>query len=311
LPLTLSLAPKTAANKVLKITWLVRMKKLFNFCFEIEFYLKIAMSCTIAQQIFYWLLHDTELKLITQVLLYWLISSASFYSIGIFLEKGIKSNYVIREKLKARVKPVKNQPFPSFTVQGIITGEIKALISALIILSLAPEVHRGNSLLLNLGWFLMRIVAADFFFYLVHWLFHTSKFLQKIHLKHHEFRDTSSFVAGHKSLLEYILVTITDLLPIFIFGYDITQLCAWTVIGNAFNLEGHSSLSIFFIPSDFHDLHHTCFKGNYGIHGFWDRVFNTLNSPTKKLGIMFPVSLIESKTIKSSISVDRAMDLME
>jgi sterol desaturase/sphingolipid hydroxylase (fatty acid hydroxylase superfamily) len=89
-------------------------------------------------------------------------------------------------------------------------------------------------------------------------------------------------------------------LPILIFGYDITQLCAWSVIGNAYNLEGHSSLSIFFIPSNFHDLHHTDFNGNYGIHGFWDRVFNTLNPPTKKQGMMFPVSLIEANTIELS-----------
>ncbi|MGL6341016.1 MAG: sterol desaturase family protein [Waterburya sp.] len=273
------------------------MQKIVNFCFEIEFYLKIAISCTIVQQIFYWLLHNIKLNLITQVILYWLVGSVSFYSIGILIEKGIKSNDVLREKLSARVKKVKEQPFPLFTEKGLITGEIKAFISALIILSLAPEVHRGNSLLLNLGWFLMRIIAADFCFYVAHWLFHTNKLFQKIHLKHHEFRDTSSFVAGHKSLIEYIIVTLTDLLPIFIFGYDITQLFAWTVIGNAFNLEGHSSLSIFFIPSDFHDLHHTCFKGNYGIQGFWDRVFNTLNSPTKKPGIIFPVSILESKMI--------------
>jgi len=285
-------------------------QKFLNFCFEIKFYLKIAISCTIVQQVFYWLLHDIEPNFITEVLLYWLVGSISFYCIGIFIEKGIKSNDVLMEKLTARVKKVKKQQFPSFTLKGIITGEIKAFIAALIILYLAPEVHRGNSLILNLGWFLMRIVAADFCFYISHWLLHR-KSLLKIHLKHHEFRDSSSFVAGHKSILEYIIVTITDVLPIFIFGYDITQLCAWTVIGNAYNLEGHSSLSIFFIPSDFHDVHHTDFKGNYGIHEFWDRVFNTLNSPTKKQGIMFPVSWLENRIIKSSISLERATDSRE
>jgi sterol desaturase/sphingolipid hydroxylase (fatty acid hydroxylase superfamily) len=274
------------------------MQKILNLFFEIEFYLKIAISCTIVQQVFYLLLNNIEVNFITQVLLYWLVGSISFYSIGILIEKGIKNNEDLRDKLTARVNQVKNQPFPSFTVKGIITGEIKAFLSALIILYLAPEVHRGNSLLLNLGWFLMRIVAADFCFYVAHRLLHT-KFLQKIHLKHHEFRDSSSFVAGHKSFVEYIIVTITDVLPILIFGYDITQLCAWSVIGNAYNLEGHSSLSIFFIPSDFHDLHHTSFKGNYGIHGFWDRVFNTLNTVTKKQGILFPVSLLEYRIIKS------------
>ncbi|MBN3906074.1 MAG: sterol desaturase family protein [Nostoc sp. NMS1] len=279
------------------------MKNFFNFCFEVEFYLKIAITCTIVQQIFYWLLHNIELNFITQVLLYWLVGSVSFYSIGLFIEKVIKNNDNLRDKLTARVKKVKKQPFPSFTAKGIITGEIKSFIAALIILYLAPEVNRGNSLLSNLGWFLMRIIVADFCFYISHSLLHR-KFLQKIHLKHHEFADSSSFVAGHKSLTEYIIVTITDLLPIFIFGYDITQLCAWTIIGNAYNLEGHSSLSIFFVPSDFHDLHHSCFKRNYGIQGFWDRLFNTLNPPTKKPGIMFPIASLEHIVMKSSSTLD-------
>ncbi|WP_242039848.1 sterol desaturase family protein [Anabaena sphaerica] len=257
------------------------------------------------QQVFYLLLEKIELNFITQVVLYWLIGSISFYAIGIFIEKFIKSNDVLRDKLTVRVKKVKKQEFPAFTIKGIIAGEIKAFMSVSIILYLAPEVHRGNSLLLNLGWFWMRIVAADFCFYVVHRLFHTKSFL-KIHLKHHEFQDTSSFVAGHKSLLEYIIVTITDVLPILIFGYDITQVCAWTLIGNIYNLEGHSSLSIFFIPSDFHDLHHTGFNGNYGIHGFWDRVFKTLNPLSKKPGIMFPVSLIESNIINPYISAKQA-----
>lgn len=274
------------------------MKQIFDLFFEIEFYLKIAISCTIIQQINFWLLQNIKLNFISEVLLYWLAGSVSFYLLGIFIEKVIKKNDSLRDKLTARVKKVKKQAYPKFTFKGIIFGEIKSLIAVLIIISLAPEVNRGNSLSLNFGWFLMRIIAFDFCFYVTHWLFHQKQFL-KIHLKHHEFSDTSSFVAGHKSLTEYIIVTIMECLPLFIFGYDITQLCAWTIIGNAYNLEGHSSLSMFFIPSDFHDLHHTCFKGNYGINGFWDRVFNTLNSPTKKRGIMFPVSLIESKLINN------------
>lgn len=272
------------------------MTKIFNLFFEIEFYLKIAVSCTIIQQLNFWLLQNIKLNFISEVLLYWLAGSVSFYILGFFIEKVIKKNDFLREKFTARVKKVKKQPYPTFTFKGIIFGEIKSLIAVSIILYLALEVNRGNSLLLNFGWFLMRIIAFDFCFYVTHWLFHQKQFL-KIHLKHHEFSDTSSFVAGHKSLTEFIIVTIMECLPLFIFGYDITQLCAWTIIGNAYNLEGHSSLSMFFIPSDFHDLHHTCFKGNYGIQGFWDRVFNTLNPPTKKLGMMFPVSLIESKLL--------------
>lgn len=268
------------------------MQKLLNFLFEIEFFIKVTIGCMILQQIFSGILHNLKLNYISQVVLLWSLGSVSFYAIGILIEIIIKKNYKFSTQRNIRIKKVKKQAFPKFTITGIIYGEIKSLIAVAVILYLAPEVHRGNDIFLNFGWFLMRIIIADLCFYLAHWLLHR-RWLQKIHFKHHQFADSSSFVAGHKSLAEYIIVTITDLLPIFIFGYDITQLLAWTVIGNAYNLEGHSSLSLFFISSDFHDLHHTYFRGNYGIQGFWDRIFKTLNTPTKKPGLMFPIVSLE------------------
>ncbi|MCC3409687.1 MAG: sterol desaturase family protein [Microcoleus sp. PH2017_10_PVI_O_A] len=293
-PSPLNNRPETTVTSKDKLT-----VKLFNLFFEIEFFIKVAVACTLVQQLIYWLSNKFHFDFTAEVLLYWLIGSVSFYSIGIFIEKVLKTNQTWRERFNVRVKKVREQPFPEFTAKGILVGEIKSLAAAAIILYLAPEVHRGNSWLLNFGWFFARIIVADFCFYVTHRLFH-QKFLQDIHLKHHEFLDSSSFVAGHKSLLEYAIVTIADVLPVFVFGYDITQLCAWTAIGNAYNLEGHSSLSIFFIDSDFHDLHHSRFKGNYGIQGFWDRIFNTLNHPTKKPGIMFPAAALEKNFLKPS-----------
>ena len=61
------------------------MQKLLNFCFEIEFYLKVAITCTISQQFFYWVLHDIEINFINQVVVYYLVGSISFYGIGLFI----------------------------------------------------------------------------------------------------------------------------------------------------------------------------------------------------------------------------------
>jgi sterol desaturase/sphingolipid hydroxylase (fatty acid hydroxylase superfamily) len=267
------------------------MRKILSFAPGIEFYLKVAICCTLLQQILYALLGKIELNFSLRVVLYWLVSSISFYAIGLAIERGIKTNDTLQKKLTARVVNVQKQSFPNLTISGVIFGELKSGMAALAILYLSPEVHRGNSLIMNFGWFLMQIVVADFCFYISHWSLHR-KSLLKFHLKHHEFRDSSSFVAGHKSLYEYIITTTVDILPIFIFGYDLTQICAWSIIGNAYNLEGHSSLSIFFISSDFHDRHHTCFVGNYGIQEFWDRVFNTLNSVAKQRRLIFPANYL-------------------
>jgi hypothetical protein len=95
------------------------MQNFFNFLLEIEFYLKIAISCTIFQQLFYYLLHDLELNFPMQVILYWLVGSSSFYAMGILIEKVIKKNNILTEKLTARVSKVKPQPFLAFTVKGI------------------------------------------------------------------------------------------------------------------------------------------------------------------------------------------------
>ena len=268
------------------------MHRIFGILTEFEFYLKIAIACTLFQQVFYVVLGNTQIDYINQVILYWTTSSLSFYGIGLFIERVIKGNDSLKNKLTARASQVKTQQFPSFTFKGFFLGEVKSIITACVVLYLAPEVHRGNDLILNFGWFLMRIVIADLCFYVSHLLFHR-KFFLRFHLKHHEFQDTSSFVAAHKSWTEFVVTTVTDLLPVFIFGYDISQLCAWILVGNAYNLEGHSSLSIFFIPSDFHDLHHTSFKGNYGIQGFWDKIFKTLNPPHYQRRIIFPSSYLK------------------
>jgi sterol desaturase/sphingolipid hydroxylase (fatty acid hydroxylase superfamily) len=267
-------------------------QKLFAILTEAEFFLKVAITCTLVQQLIYQVLGSQPLGFIHQALLLWLTGSLSFYVFGFGIEWLIKGNQALADKLRARQVRVKKQAFPAPTAQAIVLGEMKSFAIACLILYLAPEARRGNDLLANFLWFLMGIIVADLCFYVCHWLMHRKPFL-KIHLKHHEFQDTSSFVAAHKSWLESMLTTFTDLLPIFIFGYDINQLLAWILIGTAYNLEGHSSLSLFFIPSDFHDLHHTNFSGNYGIQGLWDKVFKTIRIPSYQKRIIFPSSYLK------------------
>ena len=121
------------------------MRKTLGFLTEIEFFIKIAVICTLLQQLFYLFLKDIEMPFEFQVLLYYMVGSISFYGIGFLIEKCLKKNEIWRDKLNIRVVKVKEQDFPNFTPKGIILGELKSLIAAFIILFLAPEVHRGNS----------------------------------------------------------------------------------------------------------------------------------------------------------------------
>ena len=146
------------------------------------------------------------------------------------------------------------------------------------------------------------IVSADLLFYVQHRLLHRRELI-KLHKKHHEFRDTSSFVAGHKSLVEYCLTTMTDLLPIFLFGRDFAQSCAWVVVGNAYNLEGHSALSLFYVGSDFHDRHHTHPGGNFGIQGLWDKLLGTcIPGASRNFGVLFPANRLARRVLGRDVS---------
>lgn len=261
---------------------------------DLEFLAKVAAACTLFHQGLCLVFGDRQFTFLTMVIIYWLAGSVSFSVFAWLIERVLKvDNAAAAQRLSVRVKPVKKQQYPTPTFQGVCKGEMKAILSSSIILYLAPEVQRSSSATASFGWFVMWMVSADFCFYCAHARLHTKRY-RSLHAKHHEYSDTCSQVAGHKSLPEYVLTSITDLLPIFILGFDFKQLLAWTVIGNMYNLEGHSALSLFFIGSNFHDLHHTCYTGNYGIIGFWDRVFGTFNPPTRRAGIFFPVGSLES-----------------
>lgn len=253
---------------------------------ELEFFLKVALTCAIFQEIFSFVFAGRQFDFWSQVLIYWGVGSISYYLLGFLIERGIKRHSALKDRLCIRATPVRPQAFPAFTLKGILLGEIRGFLAALVIIGITRPVEREPDFLANVAWFFASIVLADFLFYVQHRMLHRKKFF-KIHRRHHEFRDTSSFVAGHKSFTEYCLTSVTDLALFLILGRDLAQLCAWTLVGNAYNLEGHSSLSLFYVGTDFHDRHHTHFNRNFGIQGFWDKIFGTHECASMNQGALF------------------------
>lgn len=85
------------------------MRKTLGFLTEIEFFIKIAVICTLLQQLFYLFLKDIEIPFEFQVLMYYMVGSISFYGIGFLIEKCLKKNEIWRDKLNIRVVKVKEQ----------------------------------------------------------------------------------------------------------------------------------------------------------------------------------------------------------
>lgn len=270
-----------------------KTQRLFDYLCDIEFWIKIALSCVLLQWAFAALLSDIELTTLDKIILYWLVNIVSFYAIAYSIENIIKkkSNTAGTRGTRDPLLKIKGQPYKMPSGHLLRSLFQNFIISAAVILILR-EVERDVHFGWNFGWFFMSIVVTDFAFFAHHrWLLHNIKLkrLLRIHSVHHSYRDSSGFVTGHKSFADMIInFVLADMVVLILFGFDFNQLLAWTLVINLFNIEGHSAISLLYISTDFHDRHHTHIRCNYGIHGLFDKLFGTFTIKTRKTGLLFP-----------------------
>ncbi|MFC4210558.1 sterol desaturase family protein [Pedobacter lithocola] len=135
---------------------------------------------------------------------------------------------------------------------------------------------------------LVALILQDTYFYWMHRLLHHKMLFKHAHLLHHKSTNPSPWTAYSFHIIEAIveglvLVPIVFILPI----HEITILL-FTVAGFIINVYGHLGYEIMpkwfrnswlfevFNTSVHHNLHHSKFKGNYGLYfRIWDRLMNT------------------------------------
>ncbi|SDF91383.1 Sterol desaturase/sphingolipid hydroxylase, fatty acid hydroxylase superfamily [Pedobacter terrae] len=135
---------------------------------------------------------------------------------------------------------------------------------------------------------ILSLIIHDTYFYWMHRLLHHKKLFKLAHLVHHKSTNPSPWTSYSFHILEAIteglvLVAVVMLLPM----HPLTILL-FTVIGFIINVYGHLGYEI--MPKGFrstwafeilnssvhHNLHHSKFKGNYGLYfRIWDRVMGT------------------------------------
>ncbi len=134
----------------------------------------------------------------------------------------------------------------------------------------------------------LSLVVHDTYFYWMHRLLHHRKLFQYTHLVHHQSTNPSPWTAYSFHFFEAwteggVLLVITMVMPL----HPITILL-FTVVGFMINVYGHLGYEIapkwlrktflfeIFNTSVHHNLHHSKFKGNYGLYfRFWDRLLGT------------------------------------
>jgi sterol desaturase/sphingolipid hydroxylase (fatty acid hydroxylase superfamily) len=115
------------------------------------------------------------------------------------------------------------------------------------------------------------LIFGEFWFYTIHYLFHT-KYFYKYHKTHHENNEVVGIFALYAHPIDAVLLNIGS---IFLLHYLVVFSCFHIyLIGTVATIntiiQSHTGRK-----NGFHQQHHRCFTCNYGMDYFMDTLFST------------------------------------
>jgi sterol desaturase/sphingolipid hydroxylase (fatty acid hydroxylase superfamily) len=137
------------------------------------------------------------------------------------------------------------------------------------------------------GGFFILLLIDDTWFYWCHRLLHHPKIFRFVHLEHHKSVDVNPFTSMSFHFIEPFLLSLWILpvayfIPIYAPVLMIVQI--WGLLDNIKAHLGYEfyptnlnkSWFRFLTSSTHHNMHHSKFNGNYGVHfRIWDRLLGT------------------------------------
>ncbi len=235
------------------------------------FFSKIAFSCLALELLFEKYCDFNKIPTILYPSLQWFSNFMIYYPYSYLLTWLKNSDYLESRKVK---HPKITKKWPQFNIKGMIYGELFFFLLCNIYGNIFKNEISSGNIFDKLGWFYLCIFSADLLFYPIHYCVLHIKFFY-LHKQHHQEIDLNGFSSEIKSLYESIIVTLSDVIVFIILGRDMNQFLAWVIIGVLYNVEGHSTLKLFFIHSDFHLNHHFYVECNYGSGFYLDYIFGT------------------------------------
>lgn len=137
------------------------------------------------------------------------------------------------------------------------------------------------------GGFFVLLIIDDTWFYWCHRLLHHPKIFRFVHLEHHKSVDVNPFTSMSFHFIEPFLLSlwifpVAYLFPIYAPIFMLVQI--WGLLDNVKAHLGYElypanlnkSWLKFLTTSTHHNMHHSKFNGNYGVHfRIWDRLLGT------------------------------------
>ena len=144
----------------------------------------------------------------------------------------------------------------------------------------------------SIGYFWLSVVFCliihDTYFYWMHRLLHHKKLFKLTHVVHHQSTNPSPWTAYSFHLLEAVTEGAVLLVLVFVLPLHPLSVVLFTVSSFVINVYGHLGYEVapkwfrrtwlfeVFNTSVHHNLHHSKFKGNYGLYfRVWDRIMDT------------------------------------
>jgi lathosterol oxidase len=134
----------------------------------------------------------------------------------------------------------------------------------------------------------LSLIIHDTYFYWMHRLLHHKQLFSLAHLVHHKSNNPSPWTSYSFHLFEGFTEGFILLLLVFVLPMHPVTFLLFTVIGFMINVYGHLGYEIapkwfrntwlfeILNTSVHHNLHHSKFKGNYGLYfRIWDRLMGT------------------------------------
>ena len=134
------------------------------------------------------------------------------------------------------------------------------------------------------------LIIHDTYFYWMHRLLHHKNLFKLTHVVHHQSTNPSPWTSYSFHIVEAVTEGAVLLVLVFLLPLHPFSLISFTISSFLINVYGHLGYEIapkwmrhtllfeVINTSVHHNLHHSKFKGNYGLYfRFWDRVMGTEN----------------------------------
>jgi lathosterol oxidase len=187
-----------------------------------------------------------------------------------------------------------NKDFKRDILHSLQTTAIFTVIGIIVLYTPFKNITRSYTLITDypIWWIpvslVLSLIVHDTYFYWMHRLLHYKKLFPYTHVLHHQSTNPSPWTSYSFHFFEACTEGAVLLIIVTIIPMHFITVLLFIVVGFIINVYGHLGYeiaprwfrhSVFFEllnSSVYHNLHHSKFKGNYGLYfRIWDRLLGT------------------------------------